>query len=597
MSTTSRPSPLLIRQERDTFLNEENPFEAMMSRFDYAAERLSLDPGLYKVLRSPEKQIIVSVPIPRDTGEVEVYTGYRVLYNTSRGPAKGGIRFDLNVTLDEVKALAAWMTWKCAVVNIPFGGAKGGVVCDPPNLSLAELERITRRYTSAIIDTLGPDSDVPAPDVNTNERMMAWIMDTYSMHKRHTVTAVVTGKPVEMGGSLGRREATGRGCMLVTREALKRLEMPIAGTRVAVQGFGNVGSITAQLMEQLGLIVVAVSDKSGGIYNPKGLHIKDVQEHVKQHRHLSEYKEADHIGNADAPDARLRRAGPGRPGERHHQPERARREGPDHLRGRQRPHHRQRRQDPRGEGRVRHPRHPGQRRRRDRELLRVGPGSRRIFLGRGDGQPAARAHHGTVVRRGRRLWPTSTVSTPASARICRRSSGSPRCTGCAACTPEPGRMELVLLAVGKLRPSYREAVDDYLRRLGRHFKVREVEVREASRAPTVAAQRSEESARLLARRPAGARLVALARQGTAWSSEDLARRVGRWTQEARPVALAIGGSRGLAPDLIAAADDRWSLGPLTLPHELARVVVAEQLYRAVTILRGEPYHKGAGERA
>ena len=222
-----------------------------------------------------------------------------MLYNTTRGPAKGGIRFDMNVTLDEVKALAAWMTWKCAVVNIPFGGAKGGVVCDPPNLSNAELERLTRRYTAAIIDTLGPDSDVPAPDVNTNERVMAWIMDTYSMHMRHTVTAVVTGKPVEMGGSLGRREATGRGCMLVTREALKQLGMPIAGTRVAVQGFGNVGSITAQLMEELGMIVVAVSDKSGGIYNPKGLDIEDVQQHVKQHRYLSEYKEADHIGNAD----------------------------------------------------------------------------------------------------------------------------------------------------------------------------------------------------------------------------------------------------------------------------------------------------------
>ena len=299
MSTVSRPSSFLIRPERDTFLNEENPFEAMMLRFDYAAERLSLDPGLYKVLRSPEKQIIVSVPIPRDNGEVEVYTGYRVLYNTSRGPAKGGIRFDMNVTLDEVKALAAWMTWKCAVVNIPFGGAKGGVVCDPPNLSLAELERITRRYTSAIIETLGPDSDVPAPDVNTNERMMAWIMDTYSMHKRHTVTAVVTGKPVEMGGSLGRREATGRGCMLVTREALRRLKLPIAGTKVAVQGFGNVGSIAAQLMEQLGLTIVAVSDKSGGLYNPKGLNIQALQQHVKQHRYLSEYKEADHIANQD----------------------------------------------------------------------------------------------------------------------------------------------------------------------------------------------------------------------------------------------------------------------------------------------------------
>ena len=206
----------------------------------------------------------------RDNGEVEVYTGYRVLYNTSRGPAKGGIRFDMNVTLDEVKALAAWMTWKCAVVNIPFGGAKGGVICDPPKMSNAELERLTRRYTSAIIDTLGPDSDVPAPDVNTNERVMAWIMDTYSMHKRHTVTAVVTGKPVEMGGSLGRREATGRGCMIVTREALKHLGMPIKGTRVAVQGFGNVARSRRSCMEELGLTVVAVSDKSGGVLQPEG---------------------------------------------------------------------------------------------------------------------------------------------------------------------------------------------------------------------------------------------------------------------------------------------------------------------------------------
>jgi glutamate dehydrogenase (NAD(P)+) len=297
MSTTARPSQSLIRPDKDRFLSEENPFEAMMSRFDYAAQRLSLDPGHYKVLRTPEKQIIVAVPFARDNGEVEVYTGYRVLYNTSRGPAKGGIRFDLNVTLDEVKALAAWMTWKCAVVNIPFGGAKGGVVCDPATLSNAELERITRRYTSAIIETLGPDSDVPAPDVNTNERVMAWIMDTYSMHKRHTVTAVVTGKPVEMGGSLGRREATGRGCTIVTREALKRLRMPVEGARVSVQGFGNVGSIAAQLMEEMGLIVVAVSDKSGGVYDPKGLRVRDLQQHVRQHRYLSEYKEAERITN------------------------------------------------------------------------------------------------------------------------------------------------------------------------------------------------------------------------------------------------------------------------------------------------------------
>jgi glutamate dehydrogenase (NAD(P)+) len=287
----------VIRPDKDRFLGEENPFEAMMSRFDHAAQRLSLDPGLYKVLRSPEKQIIVSVPFLRDSGEVEVYTGYRVLYNTSRGPAKGGIRFDMNVTLDEVKALAAWMTWKCAVVNIPFGGSKGGVVCDPAQLSNAELERITRRYTSAIIDTLGPDSDVPAPDMNTNERMMAWIMDTYSMHKRHTVTAVVTGKPVAMGGSLGRREATGRGCMFVTREALRLLKLPVAGARVAVQGFGNVGSIAAELMEAVGMKVVAVSDKSGGVYDESGLNVQDVIAHVRQRKFLAEYREAQPVTN------------------------------------------------------------------------------------------------------------------------------------------------------------------------------------------------------------------------------------------------------------------------------------------------------------
>ncbi|HEX2248728.1 MAG TPA: Glu/Leu/Phe/Val dehydrogenase [Gemmatimonadales bacterium] len=297
MATVSHPNQDLIRPDKDKFLGEENPFEAMMSRFDYAAQRLNLDPGLYKVLRSPEKQVIVSVPIQRDNGDVDVYTGYRVLYNTSRGPAKGGIRFDLNVTLDEVKALAAWMTWKCAVVNIPFGGAKGGVVCDPSTMSNAELERVTRRYTAAIIETLGPDSDVPAPDMNTNERVMAWIMDTYSMHKRHTVTAVVTGKPVEMGGSLGRREATGRGCMIVTRQALNRLRMPVQGTRVAVQGFGNVGSVSAALMEQQGMKVIAVSDKSGGIYNPKGLRIREVIQHVRQHRFLSGYPEAEQISN------------------------------------------------------------------------------------------------------------------------------------------------------------------------------------------------------------------------------------------------------------------------------------------------------------
>src|SRR2546423_11323166 len=230
-----------------------------------------------------------------DNGEVEVFIGHRVLYNTSRGPAKGGIRFDMQVTIEEVKALAAWMTWKCAVVNLPFGGAKGGVICDPLKMSAGELERLTRRYTAAIIHTLGPDSDVPAPDVNTNERVMAWIMDTYSMHKRHTVTAVVTGKPVEMGGSLGRREATGRGCKIVTREALTKLGMTLRGARIAVQGFGNVGSIAADLMAQAGATIVAVSDKSGALHNPKGLDIQDLVRWVRDKRQLAGYPKADAI--------------------------------------------------------------------------------------------------------------------------------------------------------------------------------------------------------------------------------------------------------------------------------------------------------------
>ncbi len=299
---TSTPPPAttadqLIKRDKETFLAEENPFEAMMERFDDAAQLLNLDPGIYKILRNPEKQIIVSLPIPRDSGEIEVYTGYRVLYNTSRGPAKGGIRFDAAVTLEEVKALAAWMTWKCAIVNIPFGGSKGGVVCDPSAMSIGELERLTRRYTAGIIETLGPDSDVPAPDVNTNERVMAWIMDTYSMHKRHTVTAVVTGKPVVMGGSLGRREATGRGCMFVTREALGRLGRSFAGTRVAVQGFGNVGSIAAELMAAQGASIIAVSDKSGGIVNTDGLNIADVIAWVDKHKALAGYPSSDAISN------------------------------------------------------------------------------------------------------------------------------------------------------------------------------------------------------------------------------------------------------------------------------------------------------------
>ena len=293
------PTTNIVRPDKDRFLNEENPFEAMMSRFDRAAQLLDLEPGLYKVLRHAEKEITVSIPVMMDNGEVEVYTGYRVLYNTSRGPAKGGIRFDMNVNIDEVKALAAWMTWKCAVVNIPFGGAKGGVICDPLKMSVGELERLTRRYTAGIISTLGPDSDVPAPDVNTNERVMAWVMDTYSMRVGHTVTAVVTGKPVEMGGSLGRREATGRGVMIVTREALRYLGMPLLGAAVAVQGFGNVGSVAADLLVKQGCKIVAISDRTGGYYNKGGIDITTAIAWAKQHKSLDGFKGGESITNEE----------------------------------------------------------------------------------------------------------------------------------------------------------------------------------------------------------------------------------------------------------------------------------------------------------
>jgi glutamate dehydrogenase (NAD(P)+) len=277
--------------------NEENPFEAMMERFDRAASLLSLDPGLYKVLRNPERQVITSIPITMDNGEIEVFKGYRVHYNTSRGPAKGGIRYDLAVNLDEVTALAAWMTWKCAVVDVPFGGAKGGVICDPFRMSQGELERLTRRYTASLIELLGPEQDVPAPDVNTNEKMMAWIMDTYSMHKRHTVTAVVTGKPIAIGGSRGRKEATGRGVMISVKEALREMGMPVMGTKVAVQGFGNVGSIAAKLMQDEGLSVVAISDKTTGIYNPGGIDIDNALEWIQKNRFLEGYPAGDPVTN------------------------------------------------------------------------------------------------------------------------------------------------------------------------------------------------------------------------------------------------------------------------------------------------------------
>jgi glutamate dehydrogenase (NAD(P)+) len=259
-------------------------FNAMLQEFDGAARILNLEPGIWKILTSPKRQITVSCPIQMDNGEIEVFTGYRVQYNITLGPAKGGIRYHPGVTLDEVTALAAWMTWKCAVAHIPFGGGKGGVICDPTKMSKREIEALTRRYIAEIVDAIGPEKDVPAPDVNTNEQIMAWVMDTYSMHVGHTTTSVVTGKPVELGGSLGRREATGRGVMIAARESAKHVGFSIKGATVAVQGFGNVGSVSADLLAKEGAVIVGVTDWNGGVHNPKGLDIPKLLEHVAQHK-------------------------------------------------------------------------------------------------------------------------------------------------------------------------------------------------------------------------------------------------------------------------------------------------------------------------
>jgi glutamate dehydrogenase (NAD(P)+) len=283
-----------------TLEQETNPWQAAEIRFDEAASRLGLNDGLCKILRTPSKEITVYIPVMLDDGRLEVFTGYRVQHSVARGPGKGGIRFAPDVTLDEVRALASWMTWKCAVVNLPFGGAKGGVICDPLLMSEGELERITRRYTAEILDFLGPERDVPAPDMNTNEKTMAWVMDTYSMHMRHTVTAVVTGKPLDLGGSRGRTEATGRGCLVVTLQALKRLGINPTSCRVVVQGLGNVGGMAAKLMAQQGFKIVSVIEVDGAIYNPKGLDIPALMEHRQHTGSILDFPESENINRKDA---------------------------------------------------------------------------------------------------------------------------------------------------------------------------------------------------------------------------------------------------------------------------------------------------------
>lgn len=279
--------------------NSQNPYDVARQQLSMAADMLGLEPGLRKVLAVSNREFTVNFPVQLDDGSIEVFTGYRVHHSLSRGPAKGGIRYHPDVTLDEIRALAMWMTWKCAVVNIPFGGAKGGVIVDPKKLSLTELEHLTRRYTTEIAMLIGPETDIPAPDVNTNPQVMAWIMDTYSMHKGYTVTAVVTGKPLNIGGAEGRADATARGVQYVVREAAKLQDLNLDGAKVAVQGFGNAGAGSARLLAEDGARIVAVSDSQGGIYNSKGLDVRSVLAYKQEHETVVGFPGGEFVNNQD----------------------------------------------------------------------------------------------------------------------------------------------------------------------------------------------------------------------------------------------------------------------------------------------------------
>jgi glutamate dehydrogenase (NAD(P)+) len=277
----------------------ENPFEIARNQLRRVADAFDIDPNLVAVLGACKKAVEVSVPVSMDDGHTEVFKGYRVTHNVARGPSKGGIRYHPDVTVDEVKALAMWMTWKCALMGIPFGGAKGGVVCDPKRLSRSELERLTRRYTSEIINEIGPEKDIPAPDVGTDGSVMAWIFDTYSMNKGHSVLGVVTGKPLTIGGSLGREEATARGALYCIRDAVAKRDRSLAGMRVAVQGFGNVGSFLAKFLHEEGAIVVAISDSTVALHNPKGIDVPAAFAHKREHRTLAGLRDAEQITNEE----------------------------------------------------------------------------------------------------------------------------------------------------------------------------------------------------------------------------------------------------------------------------------------------------------
>ena len=293
-ASTQAASPAAVAVEE-----EFNPWLAQEARFDFAARKLKLDEGTWKLLRYPARELIVHIPVQMDDGRVEVFTGYRVQHSISRGPCKGGVRYSPDVSLDEVRALASWMTWKCAVVNIPFGGAKGGIICNPQTMSSGELERLTRRYTSELIEFIGPEKDVPAPDMGTNDQTMAWMMDTYSMHQRQTVTSVVTGKPIELGGSRGRLEATGRGISVVCDKAIEYLGTPCHGCSVIIQGFGNVGSNAAKLMFEKGYRILGIAEVDCGLWNPNGIDINALLRHKAQARTVKGFTGAEVVDPAE----------------------------------------------------------------------------------------------------------------------------------------------------------------------------------------------------------------------------------------------------------------------------------------------------------
>ena len=400
----------------------ENPYELAKSQLRRVGQIFALDPNLIRVLSKPKKAVEVSMPVQMDDGTIEVFTGFRVTHNIARGPSKGGIRYHPDVTLDEVKSLAMWMTWKCALMGLPFGGAKGGVVCNPKTLSARELERMTRRYTSEIINDIGPERDIPAPDVGTDSRVMAWIFDTYSMNKGHSVLGVVTGKPLSVGGSLGREEATARGALYCIQALAGKQGRRITEYTVAIQGFGNVGANLARLLHGEGAKVVAVSDSRGGVHNPDGIDVQAALAHKQEHGVLRGLGGAEEITNEELLELPCDILAPCGLEQVITEENASRVKAPRHLRGRERAGHADRRRHPRGPRRARPARRAGERRRRRRLLLRVGAGPPGVLLARGRGEREAARHRRAGVRGG------VADARPATRRACAwRRTGS-RCS-------------------------------------------------------------------------------------------------------------------------------------------------------------------------